>query len=120
MSFQRTYTDTFLASASTITTGSFPLNDLTLVGIITGSNLSASAVSFQVSNDNIRYYSLFSEDGEVTISGVGGGSAVAISLDPGDFYAWNWVKVRQGTSGSPVTQKTANCEITLIAKTMNY
>jgi len=86
-------------------TGSLVLNDLTLIGITTGSNHSGSTISFLVSNDNVKYLPLFKDTGvEYTISA----SFVARSyyLDPIIFYPWNYVQARLGTSASAILQKT--------------
>jgi hypothetical protein len=78
-------------------------NELTAVGLTTGSNITGTTLSFLVSNNNIDFYPLYDSTGtEVTISA----SSVARSyaLSPLVFFPWNFMKLREGTSSSAVLQ----------------
>jgi hypothetical protein len=91
------------------------LNELTAVGLTTGSNITASTLSFLVSTDGNTFYPLYdSTSTEVTISA----SSVARSytLDPAVFYPWNFLKVREGNSASAVLQATVNTLFTINSK----
>ena len=92
------------------------LNEYALVGITSGSNLTATSLTFQVSSDNVIWYPLFTDLGEYAITA---SSAVrAYALDPTAFMGWNLVKLRQGTSSSAVAQATATGLVTFLLRDM--
>lgn len=83
------------------------LNDLTAVGLTTGSNISGSMLSFLVSVDGATFYPLYNSSGtEVTYSA--SSVARAYVLDRDTFLAWNFIKLREGTSGSAILQAGVN------------
>jgi len=83
---------------------SLMLNQWMLSGMqISGSHLTATSITFLVSDKGDTYYPLYdSTSTEVSITT--GSYARAYSLKPTDFYPWNYVIAREGTSASPVLQ----------------
>ena len=63
-----------------------------------------AAVTFAVSRDGTTYVPLNDVDGEVTIGSAVAVASAGISVDPVLFAGWSHVKVRSGTSASPVNQ----------------
>jgi hypothetical protein len=82
------------------------LNELTPVGIIAGSTLSASGLSFLGSVDGINFYGIYDKSSEVlVVSGSApNASARSYSLDPMTFFPYNFIKVRMGSSASSTVQ----------------
>lgn len=84
----------------------------TVVGIIMPSAWDAADLSFEVSHDGTTFYDLQYDNAEVTENAA---ADQAISLLPAKLYPWRHVKVRSGTSATPVNQ-TANRELSLIVQ----
>lgn len=62
----------------------------------------AAGMTFQCSLDNITYTNLYDDGGtEVSITVA---ASRTIALTPGTYGGCRWIKVRSGTSGSPVAQ----------------
>jgi len=105
MSLQFIVTGSFVIGNTT--TNPIVLNELTLTGITTGSNLSGSLVSFLVSNDNTTYAPLYNDSSvEVTLNVTT--AARSYALDSKNFFPWSFVKLRQGASASAIAQTTVN------------
>jgi hypothetical protein len=85
----------------------------TLVGIILPAGWDVAALTFQVSNDNVTFYNLYDKDAEVTVTSAAGSRSVA--LDPVKTFPYPYLKIRSGTSGTPVNQ-TADRSIILLSK----
>ena len=84
-----------------------------LVGLCTASTWDAAKISFAVSNDDSTYYTLYDEDGaEVNVSNALTGAA-AVAVDPANFIAWDYIKVRSGVVGTPTNQVDATI-VTLV------
>lgn len=97
------------------TTNPIKLNELNAVGITTGSNITATTLTFLVSVDGTTYTPLYdSASTEVSLTVTT--AARSYSLSPGVFYPWNFVKIVEGTSASNVAQKTVTTFIDLNAK----
>lgn len=76
-----------------------------------GTDWTSASVTFQVSEDGSTWYNLYSEGSEYTIA-VGSnaavdGSAKACTVDPIVFSSWNYIRLRSGTSATPVAQTNA-------------
>ena len=97
-------------------TNSILMNENTLVGVIvTGSYLTASEITFLVSDDNTTFYPMYdSSSAELSITT--GSYARGYSLDAESFFAWDYIKARQGNSASPVNQITKNIDMKFITK----
>jgi hypothetical protein len=83
------------------------MNDMSLVGFnFSGSAaVTGSLVTYEVSNDGSTFHPLYNYSGteiQTTVSG----SSRAYALDPTYFHAWGFVKIKLGTSASPVNQAT--------------
>lgn len=106
--------------AATIASGeslsdSVVLGGLRLCGIIMPSSWTDANLTFQVSIDNVTYQDFYDQDGnEVTIATVEDG---AYYLDPIVFATWPYVKVRSGSTTTPVNQ-AADREITLVLRSV--
>ena len=99
------------------TTDPVVMNQMTLCGIITGSTLSASTLSFLVSNDGDTYYPLFGTSGsEITISA--SPMARGYALETGNYFPWQFVKLREGTSASAVLQASNNADVTFLLRSL--
>lgn len=63
----------------------------------------AASITFQISYDNSTFYNLYKEDGtEYALTSPA--ASTAIALTPGYFAGANYLKIRSGTSGTPVNQ----------------
>jgi hypothetical protein len=85
----------------------------TIVGIIFPPVWSIASATFQVSVDGTNWHDLYDESGEVTVSSAS--STRAVSLDPVKTFPYPYVKLRSGTSGTPVNQ-VSNRTLTIVAK----
>lgn len=73
-----------------------------IVRITTPSAWTAANLTFQVSHDGTTFNNLYDQYGsEYTVVAA---ASRAITLQPSDFAGFNYIKVRSGTSGTPVTQ----------------
>lgn len=76
-----------------------------VVGIRMPAVWDAANLTFQVSFDDVTYLDAYSPAGAehvVTVTGVD----THIWVDPTDFAGYRWIKVRSGTTGTPVNQDT--------------
>ena len=110
----RTITQTVTIGAGASLSGASTLyKGYRLVAVCTASTWDAAKISFAVSNDNSTYYALYDETGaEINVSNAITGAA-AVSLNPNDFLAWDYVKVRSGLVGSATNQVDATI-VTLV------
>lgn len=85
------------------------------LGIITPAAWDAAAITFEASDDGITYYPFGNTDGELSIASAGVPTAYAAwrALNPADFAAVSFLKVRSGTKAAAVNQ-TAARTITII------
>ena len=62
----------------------------------------AAQLTFQVSQDGTTFYNKYDQEGtEFTIEAA---ALRSIDLDPGEWLAVPYLKIRSGTSGTPVAQ----------------
>lgn len=72
------------------------------VAIVMPATWTAAALTFQGSADGVTYGNVYSTGGsEMTAQAA---ATRFILLEPADFVAIRWLKVRSGTSGTPVNQ----------------
>ena len=64
----------------------------------------AAAITFQVSYDGLAFVDLYTADGEYTLSSSIVAASRSIVLDQTIFYGVRHLKIRSGTSGTPVNQ----------------
>lgn len=88
------------------------IGNKSIVGIYIPANWTTAGLSFQASIDGgATWAELF--DGTlataaaITVSSITGGTALALAMDPTKLRGFNAIKVRSGTSGSPVNQTNA-------------
>ena len=90
-----------------------------IVGIHMPAVWDAAVITFQVSMDNADYLDSYSAAGaEHTITVA---ADQHIWLDPSQFASYRWVKVRSGTTATPVNQVTGADDklVTLIVRGIN-
>ncbi len=76
-----------------------------LVGIIMPAAWDAANLTFQVSRDDVTYNNKYDDAGvEKTITAA---AARHIDVVPAEFSGSEWLKIRSGTSGTPVPQTAA-------------
>lgn len=87
-----------------------------LVGIAMPATWTAANLTFQASHDNgTTYNNLYDDLGtEMTVTAA---ASRYITLDPAVFAGINYLKVRSGTSGTPVNQG-GDRTITLVTRTV--
>lgn len=73
-----------------------------LVGIVMPAAWTAANLTLQASHDDSTYNNMYDELG--TEKTIVASTSRYISLNPADFLGTNSVKVRSGTSGTPVNQ----------------
>jgi len=81
--------------------GAVVLGALTLHGILIPSGWIAASLTFQMSPDGVSFYEMDSVSGNLVYPVTAGHY---LALDPTLWRAVNILKVRSGTSGSPVVQ----------------
>jgi len=90
-----------------------PLSGFRLVGIVMPAAWTTANLTFQVSHDNVSFNNLYDRSGTEYV--VAAAASRAIIIPPLDFYPFTYLKVRSGTSGTPVAQDAART-ITLLLK----
>lgn len=114
MAFRNVITGSFMIGESE--TSPILMNENTLVGLtVTGSYLTASEITFLVSTDGVDYYPMY-DSASAELSLTTGSYARSYSLDAESFFAWDYIKAREGTSTSAVNQTAGNIDIEFITK----
>jgi hypothetical protein len=107
---RKTGTVTIAASASL--SGALDLGARTPVGIILPSGWTTASLTFQGSVDGSTFFDLYNAAGvEVTVTN--GQASRWYALDPSDFYGVRYLKIRSGSSGTPVNQ-TSQVTVTVV------
>ena len=106
-------------------TGGTSLSDAVDMKSCTSMRMTISApwetanLTFQNSDDNGETYAnLYDESGievTVTVSAASATLPVAIRMSAADWWSWRHLKIRSGTSGTPVNQGTAAGSITAVS-----
>jgi hypothetical protein len=78
-----------------------------LAGVQFPAAWTAAGVAFEVSADGTTFQPLYNSAGEVAYSTSAAAASRSLSVNGEDFLGWRYVKVRSGTSGSPVNQGAA-------------
>ena len=89
---------------------------LRLFGIVIPSAWTAANLTFQTSYDGVTYQNLYDKDGSeetVTVTD----TDTSIWLNPATFAAVPFLKIRSGTSGTPVNQAAAR-DILLVLRSV--
>jgi hypothetical protein len=118
MGFFKDITTSIAVGATT--TDAIKLNEVNNpVGITSGSGISASALTFLVSNDNITYTPLYDKS-STEVALFSGSVARSWALDIPNFYPWLFMKIREGTSTSAISQKTVDVNFTVSTRNIKY
>lgn len=88
-----------------------------LVGIITPSTWTSAAITFSASPDGSNYYDLYDDATERTIASgsIPTSASRFFALSLSDWLGIRSLKIRSGTSGSPVSQGGARSVILVLA-----
>lgn len=73
-----------------------------LMALVMPAAWTAATLTFQVSADGTDYFNLYDASGNQYE--VDAAASQAIILPPGDFAGFRYLKIRSGTSGTPVVQ----------------
>jgi len=113
MAFKQIITETIAIGESQ--SGILLTNEGTLVGLsFTSGSISASQISFLGSTDGVAFYPLYDKSGaEVTLPVV---KLRSYALSEENFSAWDYIKIREGISASPVLQATEEVSFEAISK----
>lgn len=97
--------------------GAVDIVGLTLVGVLIPSSWTTADLTFQVSVDGSTYVDVYNDSGVEYLVQVGAASTYIVLNKSGyaDFAGMRYLKVRSGTSGTPVNQGGART-LTLICK----
>ena len=93
--------------------GAVDLVSQNVIGISTPAAWTAASITFAVSQDNATFNPLYYQGAEFTLPEAG--ASRQITIDPTALLPWRYVKVRSGTSGTPVNQGQSTV-ITLLTK----
>ena len=113
MAYIETQTVTIASGASL--SPEVALGEKTLVGIVMPAGWDAASLTFQATPDDANFSELQDGAGNAVSFTVSAG--VFIAVDPTKWRGVTGIKVRSGTSGSPVNQ-TANRTLTLITRSV--
>jgi len=101
-------------------TEAIALNQFGVTGMfVSGSRCTASYVGFEVSPDGNTYYPLIGIDNAEVLVTVTTASR-AFALETNDFIGWNHIKIREGTSASPVLQSGFAQPISLMIRSVPF
>lgn len=92
-------TDTIASSGSLATAVNFA--NRRLKTIYMPAAWTTAGLSFQVRPDGVTYYDFYSDDIEFTMVA---GASYALNVNPRIFVGIQYLKIRSGTTGTPVTQ----------------
>lgn len=116
MTFADRFAPTATIAAGQSLSAAVDLNRRGLAGLIMPAGWDAAGLSFRVSMDNQTFVNLYDTNGEATLpASTVVAASRGIMIDPRAFVGFRYVKVRSGTSGSPVTQ-SAERAITLVVR----
>jgi len=78
------------------------LGGLRMFGMIMPTAWTAAGLTFQMSADGTNWYNMYDANGnELTASAA---ASRYVAFEPANFAPVEWLKVRSGTSGTPVSQ----------------
>lgn len=98
----RNVVDARIADNGTLSTAiEIPPNQY-LAALVVPAGWVAADISFQGSHDGTTFYDVYDEfDAEVVVQAA---ASRYIVLEPARFLCFGWIKVRSGTTGTPVSQ----------------
>lgn len=80
------------------------LNGNHVDGIVLPAAWTAAALTFQVSLDGSTFYDLYDTAGSEISFTVTAGKALYLPASTFHLRSWDWIKLRSGTTGTPVNQ----------------
>jgi hypothetical protein len=81
----------------------------TLAGIQMPAAWTTASLTFQVSLDGSTFTNVYDKNGnEYTVLSTSSVASQYVIIPPADTVGWKYIKVRSGSSGSPVTQTRTN------------
>lgn len=89
------------------------LGSLTPLGIVMPAAWDAAGLTFMVSADGTTFYDLY--DDAATEVAVAADASRVVRLDPANWAGFRYIKIRSGTTGSPVNQN-ADRTLTLLLR----
>jgi hypothetical protein len=96
--------------------GAVNLSDKVLTAIIVPATWTAASLTFQASEDGVTWYDMFDSAGnEETILSANVVAGRRMYVDPSDFASVDYIKVRSGSTGTPVNQGAARV-VTLVSR----
>lgn len=102
MAVANIYSEEFTIDTSTHLSASIDIAHWTPVGMMMPAAWTAANLTFQVAYDNSDFGNMYdAAGGEVTVTA---DTDIYIAIDPIDFAGCQYLKVRSGTSGTPVAQ----------------
>jgi hypothetical protein len=105
--FLQTQVNAFIASGTALS-AEVDIGGMTLVGIFVPAAWVTAGISFQGTIDGSTFGELVDQTNTaITVPSITGGAALFVALDPAKFRAVRALKVRSGTSGTPVNQTAA-------------
>ena len=100
-----TVTQTAVIAQSASLSGAIAIGEKVAIGILMPAAWDAANLTFQASVDGVNFSNVYDSSGnELTVTAAAGRY---IELDPSVFVGINQIKLRSGTSGSPVNQTAA-------------
>jgi hypothetical protein len=104
-----------ISNGASVASAPYALNGEHLVGIVMPATWDAAVLTFQASMDGTNFANAYDNNGnEITVQAA---ASRWIEIPPGLLAAAKGIKVRSGTSGTPVTQTSAgNRALTMIAR----
>lgn len=106
-----------IASAASLS-NAVCLGDGMLCGILMSASWTAASLTFQVSEDGTTWKDLYDEAGSEIALAPTSPAGKRLAVGPDSFAGVIFLKVRSGTTGSPVAQ-AAERTLTLIARKFN-
>ncbi len=101
-----------IANGASLSTG-INLRGRVPTGVYMSAAWTAAVLTFQASPDGSTWYNVQTESVELSITTAAG---QYIAFEPTRFFGINWLKVRSGTSGTPVNQAADRALVLMTGK----
>lgn len=105
--------ETFTISSGQSLSAGVNLGGRIPVGVFMPASWTAAGLTFQGSPDGATWYDIHDTAAEVSVAAA---AAIYVAFDPVKFYGINHMKVRSGTSGTPVNQGADRSLILMLGK----
>ena len=84
--------------------GALDLGSMRLAGVLMPAAWTAAGLTFQASYDNVTYFNVFGDAAEYAVASAAASVNNFVAVDRTKFASVRFIKVRSGTSGTPVNQ----------------